>query len=777
MKRSVWIFGPALVAALFLSIGWMTDTGVPSSIAASPSAITDAMEVDTARAAAAEDATHRLRLEFKDQLTGGQTPVRVGVFDASGNAIAPSPPEDYLFQALGGGSFFYCDGYVELDVPDGFVTIRAGKGPEYDPVTFQVGIFGDAFYSLVMRHRIDMQSRGWFSGDTHTHMTHSPLNYTLTPEDMARVMAAEDLNFMNSMDHEIHFTGAPHALSTPDRILYFSREYGNPNFGHLSLLGLTNWISSVGGCPDTSWVACGRVLNSAIADEVHQQPGAMLIITHPFPTVEYEDIVSWPGGGVARGIPIDLVDGGFDAMDLICYTHQLPPEGIEEYTQALNAGFHVPASAGTDAILTLAASNPPGGYRVYTAAGDAPEDFNSQSWIDALKNGKSFVTNAPLFTTFTLDGHDVGATIATHASTLSGSVAVECRVPMERVEIIAEGRVIATLEPPVGGNGKEISGTFEVPADSVRWVAARATGAYEGWHVIGAPELFAQTSPIYIEYLDHSTEFVYPKQREAAFYFIARLGQMTALFDRIGYFPDNSRPTFDDAVERALNFYHGLVPDPASTFSYLEPTAWSNAHNCYATDTQTPTFVWTSSTDDDPGSSITYEITYSPDSLFLVDTVTETVADTSYTVPAEAALNQLERYFWKVTAVDDTGYRTGGTPAVMSFVVDVTGTAIRNRPLQFVWTLGPGRPNPFSANLLIDYSVADGGGEHVVDVVDVRGAVVRRLYAGKRPAGRYALGWDGSNQYGNRAVSGVYFLRLVSTARGTIATRKIVLVR
>jgi hypothetical protein len=664
-----------------------------------------------------------------------------------------------------------------VDVPEGIVWVRVSKGPEYDPVTFGVFAYKDGFYTLSMRHRIDMASRGWFAGDTHTHMTHSPLNYTLTPEDMALVMEAEDLNFMNSMDKEIHFTGAPHPLSTPERVLYFSREYGNPSFGHLSLLGLSEWISSIGGCPDTSFVACGRVLNSAIAEEVHAQPGAMLIITHPFPTVDYEDIFSWPGGGVARGIPIDLIDGGFDAMDLICYTTQYPPEGMTEYMQALNAGFHVPSSAGTDAVLTTAASNPPGGYRVYAKVGDGAEDFNSQSWIDALRAGKTFVTNGPLFESFTINGAGIGGTIATHSAVLAGSVSVACRVPMETVEIIAENRVVAVFEPPVGSTGREISGSFTIPADSVRWVVARVTGADPGWHIIGAPGLFAQTGPIYIEYLDHPPGFVYPKQREAAYYFLGRLDQMTNLFDRYGYFPGDSRAVFDDAVARARDYYHGLVPDPPSEFALLEPSDWSNHHQCYVSTTDAPTFIWNASHDDDPGASILYEITYSPDSLFATDVVTETVADTFYAVPPELPLANLVRYFWKVTAVDDTGHRVDSTPETMSFLVDITGTGVRDRAPVFAWGLGPGRPNPFNGRLVIDYQVADGGGEHMLDVVDVRGAVVKRLYAGARQPGRYGLAWDGTNANGARVASGVYFVRLVSARQGMISTRKIVLVR
>jgi hypothetical protein len=88
-------------------------------------------------------------------------------------------------------------------------------------------------------------------------------------------------------------------------------------------------------------------------------------------------------------------------------------------------------------------------------------------------------------------------------------------------------------------------------------------------------------------------------------------------------------------------------------------------------------------------------------------------------------------------------------------------------------------PNPFptatSATTCIWFDLADGGAT-TLDVYDLRGNRVRRIFPGagegpQLPAGRYGRGaggvgcdgrftWDGTDRGGRRAPSGVYLLRL-----------------
>jgi hypothetical protein len=722
-------------------------------------------------------ASHRVSLSFVDGSTGQPATVRVGVLDFADQPVRPYPWRDYLFQYLQRASYFYCQHSVDVWAYAGPVTIRVMKGFEYHPVLIETNIQADTAITVTLTRWSDMRSSGWFSGETHTHMSHAPDVYALTPQDFLLAMEGEDLNFLNSMDTEAHFTGGPHPLSTAQQVLYFSREYRNPHFGHISLLGLTDWVDTQEGCWDTTGVACGKTLNSVVAGEVHSQPGAMLIATHPFPTEDYFDISNWPGGGVARGIPLDLVDGSIDAIDILCYTHIKPPDGLEEHVQALNAGFRMPASAGTDALLSKAGSFPPGGYRVYAKVGTGPDDFSSQAWIDAVRAGRSFVTNSPLFESFTIDGRGIGDVVSTQQTVLTGFVSARCGVAMAKVEIVAEGVVVATLEPPTDGDGTHIEGAFSVRADSTRWAMARVTGTGRPWFVVDASGLFAQTNPIYIDYVGHPPGFVYHGLEEAEDHFVHRLSQMAELFDSYGYFPGESRAAFDSAFGRARTYYHGLTPDPPEDFSLLEPSRWSPVHQCYVTFTTTPTMVWEPAVDYEPGSAVTYELTYGPDSTFATGAQNLALADTSYTVPPWSPLTNLEKYYWQVVAEDETGLRTTGTPSPNSFVVDVSATGTPPSPPPRQWCLHPAAPNPFNPDTRIPYAVPPGAGVHGVEVLDVGGARVRTLFAGSRPPGRYLVTWDGTNDAGDGVASGVYFVRLYSAHRGTISTRKVALLK
>jgi flagellar hook assembly protein FlgD len=62
-----------------------------------------------------------------------------------------------------------------------------------------------------------------------------------------------------------------------------------------------------------------------------------------------------------------------------------------------------------------------------------------------------------------------------------------------------------------------------------------------------------------------------------------------------------------------------------------------------------------------------------------------------------------------------------------------------------------------------------------LSVFDVAGRRVKQLVTGEQPAGRYRVIWDGTDDRGHDAASGVYFYRLET--RGGTFDRKMILVR
>jgi hypothetical protein len=84
-------------------------------------------------------------------------------------------------------------------------------------------------------------------------------------------------------------------------------------------------------------------------------------------------------------------------------------------------------------------------------------------------------------------------------------------------------------------------------------------------------------------------------------------------------------------------------------------------------------------------------------------------------------------------------------------------------------------PNPFNPSTILRYDLARACNVRLA-VYDASGALVRVVYEGHRQVGRYEEAWDGRNQNGRRASTGIYFSRLEIDS-GFRQTRKLLLVR
>jgi hypothetical protein len=84
-------------------------------------------------------------------------------------------------------------------------------------------------------------------------------------------------------------------------------------------------------------------------------------------------------------------------------------------------------------------------------------------------------------------------------------------------------------------------------------------------------------------------------------------------------------------------------------------------------------------------------------------------------------------------------------------------------------------PNPFNPSTTIGFSVSQGGSV-LLDIYDLTGRHVRTLLGGHVAAGRHSVQWDGRDERGSAAASGVYFYRL-STGANSVASKKMLLMK
>ena len=117
-----------------------------------------------------------------------------------------------------------------------------------------------------------------------------------------------------------------------------------------------------------------------------------------------------------------------------------------------------------------------GSLRTFAKVGDKPLTY--ASWIEAVREGKTFITNGPLLS------FEVGERIRASA---------ECAAPFVKLEIVVDGQPIAT-EKPVESSGR-CSAKIEIPIpENANWIAARCIGGPSPLYPDAVH--FAHTSPV-----------------------------------------------------------------------------------------------------------------------------------------------------------------------------------------------------------------------------------------------------------------------------------------
>jgi hypothetical protein len=83
-------------------------------------------------------------------------------------------------------------------------------------------------------------------------------------------------------------------------------------------------------------------------------------------------------------------------------------------------------------------------------------------------------------------------------------------------------------------------------------------------------------------------------------------------------------------------------------------------------------------------------------------------------------------------------------------------------------------PNPFNPQTTVQFALAAADRVRIA-IYDVRGSLVRRLVDQAMPAGEHRATWNGVDDQGRPASSGIYFVRMI--AGSYTETRKIVMLK
>jgi hypothetical protein len=487
----------------------------------------------------------KLRGLVVDAAAHRPTPVRLAFRSKEGRYIPPyghrQEINDAWFEDYGAdiklmdSSFAYVGGEFEIELPVGEVLVEITKGFEYTPVRKKLQIeAGQQELKLELSRFTDLRSKGWITADTHVHFL-SPTTAILEGEaegvNLINLLAAQwgDL-FTNVAD--LHY-GSLRSRSG-DTLVQVSTENRQHVLGHLSSLGVPVSPMSVGG-PEESYLG-DPLWNtmSGWADASHDRGG--LVVAPHFPN---------PNGELAAEIAL----GKIDAVEIFQMSPAFNTLQIFDWYRYLNCGYRLPTVGGTD---KMGAYMPVGANRTYAYLGD--QEFNFANWAKSVRAGNTFSTTGPLLL-FEVDGHKPGSEIVIGSGGAIVEVHAEARsfVPFHRVEIISNGKVVASREDKAGT--RDLTLKEPIRLDGPGWLAARCSSRYgptTSWYFAVA----AHTSPVYV--LVAGKELFSP---ETAAYMLTLIDGAQTWIENLAIRPDlerfeKIRKTFSDARERLHRKMH-----------------------------------------------------------------------------------------------------------------------------------------------------------------------------------------------------------------------------
>jgi putative heme-binding domain-containing protein len=400
-------------------------------------------------------------------------------------------------------SYFYADGSFDVTLPRGGARLNVSGGIEAIPQAVIVDTDGAAELTVHVQPWIDMAARGWYSGDSHVHLhTGGPIEVTVANALVAA--RAEGVNYVNlcvsnNVGDDIRdanlITGKPHAASTDRQLLVFGEEMRSMIYGHMQFFGIKNLVEPQYTGFDETPNYLDFPANYVMAAEAVRQGGVVtyghpMFAGQPFPF----DAELTKTNAAARELPIDAVLGVVHAIDLMSYNSD-EDLSTELWYRLLNCGLKLSACVGTDALLDRS-TEPLGGDRVYVKTAGP---LTMQSWLEGLKNGRSFVTNGPI-PTIEINGKGPGETFElADAGKVRIAVMVESYVPYNKIEVIVNGKVAAHDEVAAGdAAGLKVRRVdVELPIERSSWIALRVRGPDHP--IIFDGPAWAHTSPVYVE--------------------------------------------------------------------------------------------------------------------------------------------------------------------------------------------------------------------------------------------------------------------------------------
>jgi hypothetical protein len=223
--------------------------------------------------------------------------------------------------------------------------------------------------------------------------------------------------------------------------------------------------------------------------------------------------------------------------------------------------------------------------------------------------------------------------------------------------------------------------------------------------------------------------------------------------------------TFGRWSEETFHFTT-YYPEPPEVFGLIYP------HDGDTGISRLPTLIWQPAPDPDRGDQVTYGLVYSTHSDFSDSVIISGQEDTIYAFTD--SLEPETDYYWKVYASDRFGLATQcETP--YHFTTRKEGVLVITSPeVPRTYSLSQNYPNPFNPVTQIRYALPKSTGVKLT-IYNILGKEIATLIDVQQEPGYYQVFWDGRDELGRDACSGIYFYRL--KAGDFTSVRRMVLIR
>ncbi|MCX7012087.1 MAG: CehA/McbA family metallohydrolase [Candidatus Sumerlaeota bacterium] len=439
-----------------------------------------------------------LTIAVVDEATGEKTPARIEVLDAEKkpwiakdaltiwDEIVPrnGPPDapekrrmilkSNVHNKFRGAEQFYSTGTSDMELPVGKYCIRVEKGIEYLPVDQEMEIKEGGHYrkTISLKRWANEPARKWYSGDVHVHIDRTSKDLDMP---ISKWMQAEDIHVANllQMGESKHFFeysqydyGKKGEYREGDYLLSSGQE--NPRthiLGHTIIIGAESAINF-----PNEYLIYHRFFEEAA------QRGGISGYAHYGKNMNAQ-----------TGVAVDIHSGLVSFIEVF----QFGKGVYDVWYDALNMGYRIAPAAGTDYPFS---GTMPG--REYTYA-NVEGDLTVKAWIDAIRHGKTFVTNG-LLLEFQINGQSIGDEIQLKEP---GAVHVQgkarfnpLRDEVQALELVENSDVVKTF-PRQDSSSTEIAVSFDYDVKQTAWLALRAQGRRLGEK---CPTASAHTAAIYV---------------------------------------------------------------------------------------------------------------------------------------------------------------------------------------------------------------------------------------------------------------------------------------